>query len=101
MRDERDFFSFSLKIDFFLSQLTRNEDGKFKHAWDEKTMGAKPKKERKKREGEKDDKVDNNKDDKPKRIRKEKKEGGQDADAGELAAVIAGAVVQALKKTKK
>lgn len=63
-------------------------------------MGVKPKKERKKREGEGDDKADN-KDGKPKRIRKEKKEEGQDTDAGELAAVIAGAVVQALKKTKK
>ena len=85
---------------FLLDQLTRNEDGKFKHAWDEKTMGAKPKKERKKRD-EKDD--NNNKEgDKPKRIRKEKKEE-DDADAvtGDLAAAIAGAVVKVLSKTKK
>ncbi len=84
---------------FFLNfQLTRNEDGKFKHAWDEKALGPKPKKERKKRE-EKDEDGDKQKEgDKPKRIRKER---NGDDEEGNLAVSIATAVVKALNKTKK
>jgi hypothetical protein len=89
--------------------VTRNEDGKFKHVWDEKTMGTKPKKERKKRDAEAADGVSTtttlastvDPESKPKRIRKTASETPEIDTASLIANAVAGAVVKVLIQNKK